>query len=136
MWLRRKRIGYILALGLLLAAPVLVFSQVHPEDVVGSWEMEDVYTLQLHPTRGLAIESHQPGRFTYRVQLRRDGSGTINGDAFVWSLLEDEMLWRFPNGVRVETLVRFLTEDQFLLLALGSDQNYGPVGSISSLRRQ
>jgi len=126
----------VAVMGLLLAAPEIANAQVSREDIVGSWEMEDVYTLQVYRDRELAIESHQPGRFTYQVQLRRDGSGSIDGEPFAWSLLEDEMLWRFTDGVRVSTLVRFLAEDRFLLLALASEHNYGPVGSISSLRRQ
>ena len=102
--------------------------------LVGSWRMEDVYTLQNPDNAGLYVESHPRGAFVYAVTIRRDGTGTLDGTPFSWSVEQDRMTWRFRNGGSVNTLTRFLDDDHFLILSLLPGGS-GPIGSISSLRR-
>lgn len=120
---------------LLVVMPVVAVPLPDAASVVaGRWVMEDVYTLQFARQGGITLESHAPGVFSYDVVLNPDGTGTIDGEPFAWSLLEDEMLWRFARGVTVSSLTRVLDADHFLLLALGS-AGEGAVGSVSSLVR-
>ena len=101
----------------------------------GSWRMEDVYTLQNPDNDGLYVESHPRGAFVYGVEIRRDGTGSLDGTPFTWSVDQDQMTWRFRNGGTVTTLTRFLDDDHFLILSL-IPGGQGPIGSVSSLRRE
>jgi hypothetical protein len=85
------------------------------EAIAGAWLMEDLYTVHMDDSRLEKIEAHPIGAFTYEVEFNRDGTGSMDGDSFVWTSFRDEIQWRFEDGSTYSLLVRFLTLDYFLV---------------------
>lgn len=126
----------IILIGGLIAPSTLVAQESLTSQLVGRWEMEDVYTLQTGGPEGLRVESHPAGAFTFALELLADGTGSLDGEPLAWSVDERDgaMLWRFTSGASVRMLPRFLGPNRALVLAV-SPRGTGPVAAVSSIRR-
>jgi hypothetical protein len=101
--------------------------------IVGSWTMEDAYTLHVDDPTNLRIESHEEGRFTVDLIVYRDGTGVLGATGFSWSVAGDAVVWRFP-GRTLRILPRPIDEDTVLILALVEGDISG--GSVISVMRR
>lgn len=104
------------------------------EPIIGSWEMEDAYTLHVDGPRQMRIESHESGRFTIDLIVYSDGTGVLGDTGFSWRVEAGAVVWDL-GGRSVRVLPRPINEDTVIILAL-VEGNVSEGASMSVLHRQ
>ncbi len=102
-------------------------------EMIGTWTLEDAYTIHLDDPENIWIESHAEGLFTIDLIVYGDGTGVLGDSGFAWGLDGDAVVWRLPSRT-VRILPRPLDDDTILILAL-AERDARAGSAVSIMRR-